>query len=156
MSRGTLGFLCVVLLTGTTLYANDAESLKTAHEARLKAIETGDVHVLVSAQHPDGVNFEGHNPFPSDESERSDDERRRGWEAGFDRVERRSFHQINPRYRVIGNTGIVWGHVRITVDPKDGPQATEYRRFTHVYVREGGEWKLVLYHSSAIPTEDRF
>jgi ketosteroid isomerase-like protein len=156
MSRGTLGFLCAALLTGATLYANDAESLKATHEARLKAIETGDAHVLVSAQHPEGVNFEGHSPFPSDESERSDDERRRGWEAGFDRAERRSFHQINPGYRVIGNTGIVWGHVRITVDPKDGPRATEYRRFTHVYVREGGEWKLVLYHSSAIPTEDRF
>jgi ketosteroid isomerase-like protein len=156
MSRGTLGFLCVVLLTGPTLHANDAESLKTAHEARLKAIETGNANFLVSAQHPEGVNFEGHNPFPSDESERSDDERRRGWEAGFDRVERRSFHQINPRYRVIGNTGIVWGHVRITVDLKDGPPVTEYRRFTHAYVREGSEWKLVLYHSSAMPTEGPF
>ena len=156
MSRGTLGFLCVVLLTGTTLYANDAESLRATHEARLKAIETGNANFLVSAQHPEGVNFEGHNPFPSDESERSDDERRRGWEAGFDRAERRSFHQINPGYRVIGNTGIVWGHVRITVDPKDRPQRpsiADSRTFTS---GRAVKWKLVLYHSSAIPTEDRF
>ncbi len=42
-------------------------------------------------------------------------------------VERSTNRMINPQYVLVGNTGIVRGHVSNVFKPKDGPAQTRYR-----------------------------
>ena len=59
---------------------------------------------------------------------------------------------INPTYRVIGSTGIVVGHSRGVIKPKDGPQETRYRRVTFIFTKSGGKWLRTSWHVSPIPS----
>jgi len=58
MPSATLRFLLAIPLTLAALYGSDIESLRAAHEARLKAIETGNADLLVSLRvWPDMAGF---------------------------------------------------------------------------------------------------
>lgn len=59
----------------------------------------------------------------------------------------------NPQFRVIDNTGLVWGEYTITTTPKDKPPTTVAVRFTRTYVKSGGQWLLVLYHVAPLPAQ---
>ena len=57
--------------------------------------------------------------------------------------------------RALGNVGVTMGSE--TVVPGAGPDAgrTVERRFTHVYRKENGAWKLLVRHANAAPTRGR-
>ena len=59
----------------------------------------------------------------------------------------------NPRYRVAGDTGIVWGMYKIESHPKEGSPATFSVRFSRTYTYAGGQWELLLYHVSPLPQQ---
>jgi ketosteroid isomerase-like protein len=69
-------------------------------------------------------------------------------EANFANSESVSFSPINPQCRVIGNTGIVWGHTALSVKPKDGPLHTTFARFTFIFAKTEGQWQEVAVHVS--------
>jgi ketosteroid isomerase-like protein len=72
-------------------------------------------------------------------------------ETNFAANESLTFSPINPQCRVIGSTGIVWGHTALTRKPKDGPISTLFARFTFVFARTDGQWREVAVHVSQIP-----
>jgi ketosteroid isomerase-like protein len=72
--------------------------------------------------------------------------RRQGYQARFAAPEQVTVTPKNPQFRVIENTGLVWGEYTITTTPKDKPPTTVAVRFTRTYVKSGGQWFLVLYH----------
>ena len=59
---------------------------------------------------------------------------------------------INPQFRVIGDTGVVWGHYSFAVKPKDGPLRTEFARFLLTWAKVDGSWVIVAEHNSRIPS----
>jgi ketosteroid isomerase-like protein len=61
---------------------------------------------------------------------------------------------IDYKYRVIGNTGIMWGYFMEEVKPKDGPVSTVYSRVTNTWIKSDGRWRVILAHDSAIPSGD--
>jgi ketosteroid isomerase-like protein len=65
-----------------------------------------------------------------------------------------TIHVETENYRVVGDTGLAWGHYAATTKQKDGPQRTIYQRYAHTFARIDGEWRLVMYHRSLLPTED--
>ena len=69
-------------------------------------------------------------------------------EANFAQTESVNFSPINPQCRVIGDTGIVWGHTALTRKPKDGPLTTMFARFTFIFAKTGGNWREVAVHAS--------
>ena len=73
-------------------------------------------------------------------------------EANFAQTESVNFSPINPQCRVIGDTGIVWGHTALTRKPKDGPQTTMFVRFTFIFAKTDGQWREVAVHGSQLPT----
>ena len=72
-------------------------------------------------------------------------------EANFATMESVTFTPINPQCRVIGSTGIVWGHSALTMKPKDGPLRTLFTRFTFIFAKVDGRWQEVTAHASLIP-----
>ena len=53
---------------------------------------------------------------------------------------------------LIGNTGIVWGHMAIALKPKDGSQRAMFTRFTFVFAKVDGKWQEVAVHGSTLPS----
>jgi hypothetical protein len=47
---------------------------------------------------------------------------------------------INPQYRVIGGTGIVWADFDATVDFMSGKTETIKGRSIHVFTKSDGKW----------------
>ena len=62
-------------------------------------------------------------------------------EANFANAESLSLTPINPQCRVIGSTGIVWGHMSLAVKPKDGPLSATFARFTFIFAKTDGKWQ---------------
>jgi ketosteroid isomerase-like protein len=73
-------------------------------------------------------------------------------EGYFGSVESETFIPINPQFRAVGSTGLVWGHSATTIKPKDGPLHTLFGRFTFTFTRAEGQWRLLLIHVSIIPS----
>jgi len=67
-------------------------------------------------------------------------------------TESTSFTPLNPQYRVIDSTGLVWGHTALSLKPKDGPSTTIFIRFTFVFVKTEGKWLEACVHFSQLPT----
>src|SRR4029450_11534654 len=85
---------------------------------------------------------------------RDKDSFRRAIEQYFNIID---FIRITPHtaeFRVVGNTGLVWGHYAQTTKQKSGVVRTVYLRFAHTYVKIDGMWTLLLYHRSLLPNED--
>lgn len=72
-------------------------------------------------------------------------------EANFANAESLSLTPINPQCRVIGSTGIVWGHMSLAVKPKDGPLSATFARFTFIFAKTDGKWQEVAIHASQLP-----
>ncbi len=73
-------------------------------------------------------------------------------EANFANAESLSLTPINPQCRVIGSTGIVWGHMSLAVKPKDGPLSATFARFTFIFAKTDGRWQEVAIHASQLPS----
>jgi len=69
-------------------------------------------------------------------------------------VESGSFFFRQPSYRAFNdNTGIVNAYDVFNMVPKGGAPMTVYGRTTLVYVKKGGQWKIVSAHFSRLPKE---
>jgi ketosteroid isomerase-like protein len=126
----------------------DLDDLKATFEQIVGAISRRDAATYSSHWHEQMVAFPPFSPFPIDGKAML----RQLAEANFANSESVTFTPINPQCRVIGTTGMVWGHTALAVKPKDGPLATTFARFTFVFVKEGGKWLEAAVHVSQLPS----
>jgi ketosteroid isomerase-like protein len=54
-------------------------------------------------------------------------------------------------YRVVGDTGAVWGTYTIERKSKGGSASTTSARFSRIYIKADGKWQLFVYHLSPAP-----
>ena len=64
----------------------------------------------------------------------------------FESNERVSFTPVNPEFRVLGTTGIVWYSYVLEVRPKEGPATKTEGLATDTYVLSNGEWLRLMAH----------
>lgn len=145
-------FCCVafLLVPGAVAQADDVDDLKAAQESEIAALHERDVHAYLATLHPDEVSMFAWEAFPVDYKGKRE-ERRRAVENFFANIEFLRITSINKGYRVIDTTGLVWGHVKIEMKPKDGPLQIRYFRGLWVYVKSQDGWLRVARHVSAIP-----
>jgi ketosteroid isomerase-like protein len=151
MRRILISLTALILLLAPQLaFGTDVDDLKATDERWYQAWNSRDIDRLKAIYHDSWVTFGKSNPFPQI-TENNDEfwQRIKDWFAIREVV---NGTQIDPQYRVVGNTGIVWGHTRRVVKQKDGPQETTYRRFMRTYVKLNGKWLLIARHASAIPS----
>jgi hypothetical protein len=60
--------------------------------------------------------------------------------------------RINSQFRIIGETGVVWGHTAFTLKPKDGPLAVLFIRQTWTFTKVNGKWLVIAAHFSRVPS----
>ncbi|MBN1294549.1 MAG: DUF4440 domain-containing protein [Candidatus Latescibacteria bacterium] len=137
-------------------YANAAESddvaaLRATHQKYMQAWSDRDLDVIVDIG--TGAAGFGHStPFPR--PVRVADTFRKGVTQFYDMMDVFTVTLITENYRVVGNTGLAWGHCSYTTKQKDGPVRTVFMRYAHTFAKTDGKWTLVMYHRSLLPTED--
>ena len=130
----------------------DVDDLKAASEAFIEAVNRQDVSEMLASSHDEYVDFGLNAVFPNDRKGRSRADRRQETANFFAYRERFNVTLINPQYRVVGTTGIVWGHGRVVEKRKDGPQKTRTDRFLTTWVKSGGKWLRLAFHLSVVPS----
>lgn len=151
-ARG-ISVLAVALLAGggASAVADDLADLKAAHEKTLKAITTGDADGLLATFHEEQVRFDRGAQLATDYKGLSREAFRKSMAEGAASTEIYSITPVEVRYRVIGDTGIVWGYNVDVHKMKGEPGSARMSRMTAIYSRQGGQWKRVCTHVSEVP-----
>ena len=126
----------------------DIDELAATFEQLVAAVNRRDAGAYSSLWHEQIVAFPPFSPFPIDGKATL----RQLVEANFANAESVSATPINPQCRVIGTTGIVWGHLALTIKPKDGPVRAIFERFTFTFAKVDGQWREVAVHASQLPS----
>lgn len=138
--------LVLVSLATVGAYGDDVTDLKAVHEHHVTAVNQMDLDAFMAGWHDQVVYFSALSPFPVD----SKAVFRQSFQNFFATSESFTLIPRQFQYRVIDNTGLVWGHFVSRRKPKDGPAVYTFNRYTATYVRSGGKWLLVSSHSSPI------
>ena len=126
----------------------DIDDLAGTFEQVVAAINRRDAGAYSSFWHEQIVAFPPFSPFAVEGKSRLVPLA----EANFANAESLSLTPINPQCRVIGSTGIVWGHMSLAVKPKDGPLSATFARFTFIFAKTDGKWQEVAIHASQLPS----
>ncbi len=144
---GLLAVLCV-----SRVVADDLADLKAAHAQALKALVTGDVDLWLASLHHEQVRFDYQQPTDYKGVDKATIGK--DYAALFANIERYTITPVDLQYRVIGDTGLVWGYHVDSLKEKGKRGTVTISRMTAVYARTGGKWLRVLTHFSALPPAD--
>lgn len=141
-----LSLVCL-LLAPALAQGDDIVDLTTTFEAEIDAVNAHDLETLIGIQHEQIIALSPTAPSPIDGKAA----RRQGYQQLFDTMDTFRVTPHNPQYRVVGETGVVWGTYTIERKPKGGSATTTSVRFSRTYIRADGQWQLFVYHVSPIP-----
>jgi hypothetical protein len=143
-----------LLLVSIASASEMLEELKAKHNEYLKAWNLHDVHTLSGGIDEQAVGFWPDRRRPTDFARFDGKERERALERFFAGPEETSVTPINIQFRVVGDTGIVWGFYEVVTRPTGKKKKTETVRTIEVYVRDGGRWVLAGWHFSDPPSRN--
>ena len=126
----------------------EVDDLRARFEQAVALFNAGDLGAWATYNHDEVIFFSPHAPFAIEGKEAL----LRAMQALVSQSESISWRIINPQFRVVGNTGVTWGHYSFTIKPHDGPQRTEFARFLLTWVKSEGQWRIVAEHNSRIPS----
>lgn len=126
----------------------DIEDLKATFMQLIGALSARDADTAATFMHNEIVLFHHLAPFPIDGKAIA----HQALQQTFAYRESETITPINPQFRILGTTGIAWGHSAIAKKPKDGPLTTEFLRYTWIFTKTEGRWLIVAVHNSHLPT----
>lgn len=131
---------------------SDTDDLKAANEKLLRAYKSLDAETAASLIYPGSVSYGYKTVFQSAAPmENNKSGIIQGMKRDFSRLEYFLVVPYNAQYRVIENTGIVWGHTTTYIKPKGQPLITEHARQTTTWIKKDDRWYVIMNHRSAIP-----
>jgi len=133
------------------LSASDVDDLKAAFDQALEYLSQKDLDAFLTIWHPEAVLFPRNEVHPTDRAKLDD----RVWadlfEDFFARIISAGYTQQAVEFRVIGDTGLVWGLTRFAVDPRFEASFEQDTRLTAVFVKEDGRWLILLWNNAPLP-----
>jgi ketosteroid isomerase-like protein len=124
----------------------DIDELAATFEQAVTAINRRDLGAYSALWHDQIVAFPPFSPFAVEGKATL----RQMAEANLANVESANLTPINPQCRVIGTTGLAWGHAALTLKPKDGPMRSVFIRYSWTFTKVDGQWREVLVHGSLL------
>lgn len=140
--------LLTTLSSPVIVHSAETDDLKATAEKLIASLNKGDLDTWATLVHEQAVGFYAFSPFPVEGKAAL----RQNFQGLFSTTEHLAITPLNFQYRVVGDTGYVWGHVMIAFKPKDGPMRVFWARELMTYSKSGGKWRMVTVHVSAIPT----
>ncbi len=130
------------LLPALAVAADAQQAVLAAHDARITATIKGDVAAL-GALMTDDLTYTHSSGVTETKAEFLD-----GLKTG--KYVYRAIEAPGRRVRVHGDSAVVSGPCHIVIEP--GGKRTELDLyFSELYVREGGAWRMALWHSTRLP-----
>ena len=143
----SLMVLGAFMLISQPVLADDLADLKATHMSYIKAIRSGDVETFMGLWLQGGVCFFGSRAFPVIVNV---EQSKKMWSQFFQK-HILIMTEYKPDYRVIGNTGLVWGHFEeLLMNKETGIGKRRPRKFSYTYVKSEEQWKIALFHASVI------
>ena len=154
MKRLLISIAVLTLLVAPQLaFGDDVADLKAAYEQLNKAFTSLDAAAVASMIHPGAVNFDFGGAFPAVvPTENAEVQLTNMYKMVLGSLEYLFLNPYNVQFKVVGNTGIVWGHIASYAKPKGAPATTSYARTTSTWIKSGGKWLVLMNHASAIPS----
>ncbi len=144
----------VVLILGvmiSPLSAGDVDDLKAAFDQALEYLSQKDLDAFLSIWHPEAILFSRNQIHPTDRAKLDDRIWANLFEDFFARIVSAGYTQQAVEWRVIGDTGLVWGLTRLAVDPRFQASFEQDTRLTAVFVKVDGEWLILLWNNAPLP-----
>jgi uncharacterized protein (TIGR02246 family) len=126
----------------------DLDDLKATFAQLIEALSARNADAVATVVHEEVVLFHHLSPFPVDGKTTF----HHALQQTFAYRESETVTPINPQFRILGMTGIAWGHSAVTKKPKDGPLTTEFLRYTWIFTKTEEGWRVVAVHNSRLPT----
>ena len=137
------------MLMSQPAIADDLADLKAAHMTLLKALNTGDVKTILEYWQ------EGMIWSPNECGFIWVTQKAQGIQMFTKFLETYTYRTrwYKADYRVIGNTGLVWGLRVITVRNKTtGIGRRTFLKTSIVFMKSEGKWAVVMHHDEPIPS----
>jgi len=132
--------------------ADDLDDLKATVMKMSQAVNTGDVETLFACLDDNMAKFEPEDGIPHVLNKDIKERVKQGFIKWYEtHIYMGMWHK--PEFRVIGNTGLVWGLVEVTVVNKNsGIAQKSFLKFSQTFVKSEGKWFCVFNHQSPIPS----
>lgn len=144
--RGIACFALVLLLIAPL--AAQTEDVEATFEAVIDSFNHRKLDDFLSHWHPDAVFYTANYYFPLALGDFDDEDWVAVWKEFFDGAEELSLSPTDVNFRVTGSVAQAWGTVRLLVDPRQGQTRSATHRVSIVFVRDGGQWKILSWHDS--------
>ena len=133
--------------------ADDLAELKATHQRFQKAWNTGDMITVFEIWQDGAIWLPTSQAFPIVTNSAIGLKMFTKWLETH--TYRQSWYKVD--YRVIGNTGLVWGVKTATEMSKTkGTGKRTFEKTSLVFVKSEGKWRTVMEHSTPIPSEVEF
>ena len=130
--------------------ADDLADLKATHMRLLEAVNTGDVKTMFEYWQEAGIYFGDEMGFPIVSIKARDIPMFTKWFETH--TLGTMWYKVD--YRIIGNTGVVWGTRMRTVRNKTtGVGKRTSLKTSMVFMKSEGKWEVIMEHNTPIPTE---
>jgi ketosteroid isomerase-like protein len=138
------------MLLSQPAIADDLADLKAAHQAYDKAWNTGDVAGVFEIWQDGAIWISSSQAFPIVTNSAMGIQMFTKWLETH--IYRYRWYKVD--YRVIGDTGLVWGVTSENVIVKaTGTGKRYFYKRSLVFVKSEGKWEAVMSHSTPIPSE---
>ncbi len=146
------GFLLLLVLSSSMpALRGGEEGLKATFDAAVDALSRKDINGFLSHWHREAVLFTRSTTYPIDRAQLDDREWAKLFEDAFAQIISIGYTQKALKFRVLGETGMVWGMTRLAIDTRAGDGFDKETRLTAVFTRQQGAWKIIHWSSSPAP-----
>ena len=139
-----------VMILAQPAIADDLADLKAAHQMFNKAWNTGDVETVFQIWQDGGIWVPITQGFPDVTNSAIGKQMFTKWFETH--MYRMNWHKVD--YRVIGDTGLVWGlREFIMIVKANGTGKRYYVKTTVTFVKSEGKWGAVMHHDTPLQSE---
>jgi len=151
-TKGIISLLVVAafMILAQPAIADDLADLKATHQRYMKAWNTGDLETVFQIWQDGAIWLPSNRGFPDVTNSA------RG-KAGFTKwlethIYRSSWYKAD--YKVIGDTGLVWGlRTALAIVKATGTGKRYFSKTTLVFVKSEGKWQVVMHHDTPLISE---
>jgi uncharacterized protein (TIGR02246 family) len=151
-SRITIPLMVIAALVfiSQPAIADDLADLKATHQRYMKAWNTGDLNTVFEIWQDGAIWIPINRGFP-DVTNSAIGKQMFGKYLET-HIIRSNWYKVD--YKVIGDTGLVWGlRTTMNIVKATGTGKRYFMKTSYVFVKSEGTWKVVMHHDTPIPSE---
>jgi ketosteroid isomerase-like protein len=146
----SLMVVAAFMLLSQPAIADDLAELKATHQRFQKAWNTGDMITVFEIWQDGAIWLPSSQAFPVVTNSAIGLQMFTKWLETH--IYRDNWYKVD--YRVIGNTGLVWGvNTTTEMSKTKGTGKRRFHKTSLVFVKSDGKWVAVMHHETPIPSE---